>query len=278
MPSIANHSTLIIGGTSGIGFAVAHLLLTTQSPSHIAIASSNPSRVAHAVQRLKSALPPASGGAASTTTTSTTKITGHVSDLSSSTHAESTLETLLNDVTDNGKHLLDHIVYTAVSAGNVMPKPVTAVTVEEVRSAGEMGLTVPLVLAKHAPAYLNAAPETASSSITFTSGRVAQRPVPGWTVGAAYGSALIGMTQALALEYGAHEKRIRVNIVSPGATNTELWGDEENRKAMREMIKGTQLLGKVGTPEEVAEAYVYLMRDWNSTGVVVSSSGGALLK
>ena len=40
------------------------------------------------------------------------------------------------------------------------------------------------------------------------------------------------------------------------------------------MLKHWALLGKVGTPEEVAEAYVYLMRDSNATGSVVSSNGG----
>lgn len=70
----------------------------------------------------------------------------------------------------------------------------------------------------------------------------------------------------------------RVNLVSPGATNTELWGgslDEREKRA--EMMKGRQLTEKVGSPEEVAEAYVYLMRNWNATGSVVSTNGGSLL-
>jgi hypothetical protein len=44
------------------------------------------------------------------------------------------------------------------------------------------------------------------------------------------------------------------------------------------MVAQTALLGKVGSPDEVAEAYVYLMRNWDATGSVVSSNGGSLLK
>ena len=69
----------------------------------------------------------------------------------------------------------------------------------------------------------------------------------------------------------------RVNLVSPGATRTELWGDAEAREKRAEMMKGMMLLGQVGDPDEVAEAYVYLMRNWNATGSVVTSDGGSLL-
>jgi hypothetical protein len=36
-------------------------------------------------------------------------------------------------------------------------------------------------------------------------------------------------------------------------------------------------MGKVGTAEEVAESYIYLMKDTNTTGGMVSTNGGALL-
>jgi NAD(P)-dependent dehydrogenase (short-subunit alcohol dehydrogenase family) len=70
----------------------------------------------------------------------------------------------------------------------------------------------------------------------------------------------------------------RVNLVSPGATITELWGPLEAREKRAEMMKDMMLLGKVGNPEEVAEAYIYLMRNWNATGSVVSTNGGGGLK
>jgi NAD(P)-dependent dehydrogenase (short-subunit alcohol dehydrogenase family) len=91
-------------------------------------------------------------------------------------------------------------------------------------------------------------------------------------MGAYRAAGLYGLTRALALDLAP----IRVNIVSPGAT--EMWGDEQQRAQRREMMKSRMLLGKVGTAEEVGEAYVYLMKDSNTTGIVVSSDGGALIQ
>ena len=91
---------------------------------------------------------------------------------------------------------------------------------------------------------------------------------------AAYGAGLYGMTRGLALDLAPR----RVNCVSPGATITELWGPKEMREKRAEMMKERMLLGKVGSPEEVAEVYVYLMRSWNATGSVVSSNGGPSMK
>jgi len=93
-------------------------------------------------------------------------------------------------------------------------------------------------------------------------------------MGAYPAAGIYGLTRALALDLAP----VRVNVVSPGATETEMWGDEVKRKQMREMMEGRMLLGKVGDAEEVAEAYVYLMKNTNSTGSVVGSDGGAFLQ
>lgn len=69
---------------------------------------------------------------------------------------------------------------------------------------------------------------------------------------------------------------LRVNLVSPGSTDTGLWGP--NRAQMREIVAKNALLGKAGSAEEVAEAYIYLMKETNATGSCVSSNGGFLIK
>lgn len=68
------------------------------------------------------------------------------------------------------------------------------------------------------------------------------------------------------------------NSVSPGATDTEMWGEGERRDMIRKMMTEKALLGKVGSAEEVAEAYIYLMKDTNCTGTCVNSNGGALIQ
>ncbi len=92
---------------------------------------------------------------------------------------------------------------------------------------------------------------------------------------ASYGSAIEGLTRGLAIDL----KPIRVNVVSPGPVLTELFdGIAPNRReaALEGMRKGT-VLGKLGRPEDIAEAYLYAMRDGFCTEQVLGSDGGRLL-
>jgi NAD(P)-dependent dehydrogenase (short-subunit alcohol dehydrogenase family) len=67
------------------------------------------------------------------------------------------------------------------------------------------------------------------------------------------------MTRNLALDL----KPIRVNLVSPGAIDTELWKDfsPERKEAFMKEISDKTPTGRVGKPEEVAETYLWLMKD-----------------
>lgn len=72
---------------------------------------------------------------------------------------------------------------------------------------------------------------------------------------------------------------IRVNLVSPGAVDTELWKGmpEDAKKGMFEELAKKTPVGGVGKIEDVAESYLYLMKDRNVTGAMISTSGGHLL-
>lgn len=74
-------------------------------------------------------------------------------------------------------------------------------------------------------------------------------------------------------------KPVRVNLVSPGPVDTELWkgmGDGAKKNMFKE-IEGRVPTGHVGRPEEVAEAYLWLMKDSNVTGFVACSDSGTKL-
>lgn len=85
------------------------------------------------------------------------------------------------------------------------------------------------------------------------------------------------MTRNLALDLAP----IRVNAVEPGLVNTEIWDKSfpsiEEREAGLQQMAGHLPTGKPATPDEVAEAYVYFLRDSNTTGEVVQTRGGAHL-
>jgi NAD(P)-dependent dehydrogenase (short-subunit alcohol dehydrogenase family) len=251
MPPISGQSILVLGGSSGIGAGVAKLAAAEGVLVHVA--SSNPSRVADAVKAIESSVPRA-------------QVKGFVIDLSSS-DVEARLDKLLSDITATGTKL-DHIIHTA---NTLDLRPLSEVTVDYLRNNGQFGFIVPVLLAKLAPRFLNS---SYKSSLIFTSGRVAEKPVQGYTVPAGWAAALLGLTRALALDLAP----IRVNVVSPGATDTEMWGTDEQRAQRRQILKNVALLGKAGTAEEVGEAYIYLMKDFNNTGTCISTSGGVLIQ
>ena len=92
---------------------------------------------------------------------------------------------------------------------------------------------------------------------------------------AAYSAAkagLIGLTKALAKEVGP--SGVRVNCVAPGCIDTAMLAEfsAEDRAAMAEDTP----LGRIGTPEDVARAVVFLVSDRAAfiTGQVLSVGGG----
>ena len=85
-----------------------------------------------------------------------------------------------------------------------------------------------------------------------------------------------GLTRALAVELAP----IRVNIVSPGVVKSPLWSNmtEADRDALYRQTGERLPVGHVGEPEEIAEAYLYLMRQGlTGTGQVLASTAAGRL-
>jgi NAD(P)-dependent dehydrogenase (short-subunit alcohol dehydrogenase family) len=72
------------------------------------------------------------------------------------------------------------------------------------------------------------------------------------------------------------ERRIRVNAVSPGYTDTPPWHSREAGEESIKMISNNIPLGRFGTPDEIAKAVVCLASDDSSyiTGTELSVDGG----
>jgi NAD(P)-dependent dehydrogenase (short-subunit alcohol dehydrogenase family) len=242
---------LIIGGSSGIGYGVAEASL--EHGASVIISSSSEARLSSAVQRLQSAYP--SRAAA---------VRGYACDLGDTSTIDANVTKLFEVV-----GTVDHIVFTAGDA--LATLPLRDVTAEKFQKVGVVRFVGPMIVAKHALNRLAPGPK---SSFTITTGSSAEKPGPGWSVPVSYGGGLISMARGLALDM----KPIRVNIISPGAVDTELWNMSEETKQKLFATMGPRLpTGRVGRVEDVAEAYIYAMKDENLTGSLISTNGGGLL-
>lgn len=86
---------------------------------------------------------------------------------------------------------------------------------------------------------------------------------------------VIGITKTWAKELG--KKGIRVNAIAPGFTMTPMVAKMPEK--VIDMMKGKSPLGKLATPEDIANAYLFLASDEAAfiTGTVLSVDGGVVL-
>jgi len=240
---------LVLGGSAGIGYGVAEAVV--ENGAKVVISSSNPKRVEEAVARLQQAYP-----------SKAQHIEGFTCDLGSQ-DVEANLVALLEQVGD-----AEHIVFTAGDSLAMMP--LSELELPKMIKAGQIRFFAPLLLAKHLP--------KSTVSYTLTTGSVSFKPIKNWSTVAGYGSGLHAVTRNLALDLAP----VRVNLVSPGVVDTDLWRgggiktEEEVKETLAVAAKGT-VTGKPGRVEDVVEGYLAFMKDENVTGSVYSSEGGHLL-
>ncbi|KAK5719094.1 hypothetical protein LTR15_007617 [Elasticomyces elasticus] len=247
---LANKHVVVFGGTSGIGFAVAEAILASSPTARLSISSSSSAKIDATVKRLLHSFP-------------NSAIAGHVCDLATP-DLEDSIAALF---ATTGK--IDHIIVTAgdpISRASVHDS-----TLDSIRAAGQVRFIAPILIAKHGSEHLNPGP---GSSIIFTGAMVGQRPMEGWAVVAGYAAGIEGVTRNLAIDL----KPVRVNCVAPGPVDTELVAgmSDEQRRGFYTVAAKTPV-GRPGRPEDVAEAYLWLMKDSNVTGFVACSDAGAKL-
>jgi 3-oxoacyl-[acyl-carrier protein] reductase len=118
--------------------------------------------------------------------------------------------------------------------------------------------------------------ERGSGSIVNIASRLGQMGV---TETAAYSAAkagLIGLTRALAREFGP--SGVRINAVAPGVTLTEMTTDLVDTEAGRARLRD-MALGRFGQADEVAEAVIFLLSDRASlfTGQTLNPNAGGYM-
>jgi NAD(P)-dependent dehydrogenase (short-subunit alcohol dehydrogenase family) len=237
--SLDGRRVVVLGGTSGIGFATAQA--AQRKGAAVAVASSRQQRVDRALASLDR-------GAE-----------GHVVDLSDEAQVRRFFEHF---------GAFDHLVYTA--GETLRLETLDAVQLDHARDFVNIRFWGAFMAVKYGSPHIRA-----GGSITLTNGVAGLRPRKGRTVVASICGAMEALTRALAVELAP----IRVNAVCPGVVRTELWNDmtESDRDSLYRNVAQSLPVGRIGEPEDLAHAYVYLMQEGYSTGQVIVVDGGAVL-
>ncbi|GGJ56328.1 SDR family oxidoreductase [Streptomyces brasiliensis] len=234
-------AALITGGTTGIGRATAELLHARGY--QVAVTGQNPDSLARA--RLE--------------------LPDDVLVVQSDARVLADTDALVATVSER----FGSLDLLFLNAGIFRPAPVDDVTEESFDEQVDVNFKGQYFTLQKALPLMND-----GGSIVLTVGIGARRGSPGATLGAATRGALLAMLPSLALELAP--RRIRVNAVSPGATETPLFDKlgvpQSGRDAMRTKIP----FERFGSGQEIAEVVAFLASDAAGyvTGQDVAVAGG----
>ena len=176
----------------------------------------------------------------------------------------------LVDVAEKSYGRLDVAFNNAGIAGE--RGPTTGVSLDGWNEALKVNLTGAFLAAKHqVPAML----KQGKGSIIFTSTFVGYTVgFPGVAAYAASKSGLIGLTQVLAAEYGP--QNIRINAILPGAVDTPMYDIVNETDEQKAYLTNLHALKRIGSPDELAQAALYLASDASSfqSGTAMLVDGG----
>lgn len=241
MANLAKKTVVVVGGSSGIGHGVARA--AAERGADVVLVGRHRERLDSAAQALGITPEPRS----------------LVADVTRETDVAALFESV---------GAVDHLV---VTAADLRYEPVASVSLEAIRAVLDSKLVAAVLLAKHAVKRMRP-----GGSILFTSGVASERPAPKGALVAAVNGALDALARALAIELAP----LRVNTLSPGWVDTELWqrvapviagvSKEEVFARMAPRLPAR----RVGRPEELGQAAVFLMENEFTTGTTLFVDGG----
>ena len=236
---LTNQKIVVVGGSSGMGLAAAQALAKIGAAVVIA------GRSQEKLDKAKAS------------------ISGDVQTYS----LDFTDESKVSDFfTKNGK--IDHLVVAAAGApawGTFLELDMAAL-----RSAFDTKFWGQFYCTRYAAPHLRP-----DGSITLFVGAACRTAIPGTAGLAAVNGAILQMAYTLAKELAP----LRVNAISPGMVDTPAydWMNLEQKQAMFEQTGKNLPVKRIGRPEEIAEAVVFLVTNGFVTGTVLDVDGGARL-
>jgi NAD(P)-dependent dehydrogenase (short-subunit alcohol dehydrogenase family) len=248
MKRLEGKIAIVTGASSGIGYATAKLF--AREGAKVVVAARRESELSKLVEEISS-----EGGEA-------ISLAGNVQ---SEEFAKSLVAAAVRRF---GR--LDIAVNNAGIIGETGPS--TGISEKGWNEALAINLTSAFLGAKHEIAEMI---KHGGGSVVFTSTFVGYSfAFPGVAAYAASKSGLIGLTQALAAEFGP--QGIRVNAILPGAVATPMFYAVNESLGAQEGLSKMHALKRVGAPEELAKSILYLASDDSSfvTGTAHLVDGG----
>jgi NAD(P)-dependent dehydrogenase (short-subunit alcohol dehydrogenase family) len=248
MYALADKVAIVAGASSGIGYATSKLF--AREGARIVVGARRRAQLDALVAEIE-----AGGGTA-------VALAGDVRDEAFARALVETAEARFGG--------LDVAFNNAGSLGEMGPTP--EVSLAGWNEAIETNLTSAFLAAKYQlPAMLR----RGSGSLIFTSTFVGHTAdMPGVAAYAASKAGLIGLTQALAVEFGP--KGIRVNAILPGGTDTPMARQMNGTPEALAFVESLHALKRMASPDEQARSVLYLASEASSftTGTALLVDGG----
>jgi NAD(P)-dependent dehydrogenase (short-subunit alcohol dehydrogenase family) len=248
MPALINKIALVTGASSGIGRATAKLFAA--EGAHVVVTARRHDELDKLVAEIAAA-----GG----------KAMALAGDVKDEAFAQSLVAAAIRSFGG-----LDIAFNNAGALGEMGPTP--HVSLSGWTDTIETNLTSAFLGAKYQiPAML----DRGGGSLIFTSSFVGYTAgMPGVAAYAASKAGLVGLTQALAAEFGP--RGVRVNAILPGGTDTAAVQAMIGTPEGRAFVEGLHALKRISTPEEIAKSVLYLASDASSftTGTAMLVDGG----
>ena len=239
---------LVTGGSRGIGFATAKIL--SEHGATVTITAKNKERLEKAVLEIPNAI-------------------GIVADIRKTDEVKNVVNKIIEKF---GK--LDILVNNA----GIFPeiKKLHEIDEDEWNKVLDVNLTGQFRYTKESIPHL----QKTSGSIINISSDAGIKAYQGFNADAysASKAALILLTKCWALEYS--KNKIRVNCICPGVVDTDMTKPFLKTDKDREFMDNEHPIGRIGQPEEVANAVLYFASDdasW-TTGAILTVDGGESIK
>jgi len=236
MSTLADQTVVIVGGSSGVGLAIARLAAESDAKNVVLIGRSR--------EKLEAAVADIGRG----------NVRAAPADMVDSTALTAAIRSA---------GTIDHLVLTAVADEKKRIDAISSLTNEQMEGAIDKLRGFFFAARAAAPIMRE------RGSMIFTSGASALKPAAKMSILAAVNASVVTLAHALAIELAP----VRVNALTPGLVDTPIHQGEE-RESIRRWAESDLPARRFGQPADLAGAALFLMTNPYITGHDLVVDGG----